>query len=228
MNGAIAAQDLHKFSIEFPIVTTANYHSLDTFQQIMSGWNHIGLIATERASVFSDHQLYPNNLRMIASVGFGGKVIAQIIKYYQWEKIAILYNPDITSFHNYLSLVNELSGNVKVLYKRSVKNEDIENGSVLKSSKVSGAKIFILLLSVEQTAQILHLGRNTKVFTSDTLILSSEYAGTKSIVDYYRETLKLDSAAIAADLKGVFSIAYDPRFEYLIIISPFLFSLILA
>jgi hypothetical protein len=212
-NGAVAAFSLETIPSDFPIILGSDALALLAFQKVAKTWNLINVIATSRTAEFSDHSSYGNGIRMLPSEAFGANVLANIITYFKWKKIAVFYNADVVSQQTYTYMLHKLYGTVRIIFEYNVvKSASLDYDLILRKAKASGATIFVFLVDAAMTANLLHFGSEVGTFNEHTQVLSSEYCDLSILMNQLTVEMNLTVSIIQRDLKGFLAVKFNPRY----------------
>lgn len=211
-NGVYAAYKLHGIQSDFPFIASSDALSLEGFAKVTKSWGLTNILATSREADFSDYQTYGNTLRMVASNSFGGRVIADVLDYFKWKRIAVFHSADTESVQTCQHIRDALNGSEQILFDHSViDSSTFDYTSLLKQAQKSGATVFVFLVDTASTAQLLHYGSEIGLFNELTQVISSEYCGTDELLDYFRDIMNLTPDVIERNLLGFLTLKYNPR-----------------
>jgi ABC-type branched-subunit amino acid transport system substrate-binding protein len=139
----------------------------------------IGYGAREPSFGLSD--IYPVNLRTIPGYYVDGKIIADMVHYFQWKRVTVFSSSG--TYGNMAAFFFREAAKtlgIEIMSNHKISTENKDYSSSIGLAKEAGAKIFVLLMPGKAAAKLLKQGYEENLFKGDTVIIGGEFASSMS------------------------------------------------
>jgi hypothetical protein len=145
--------------VPFTIVNGLNDESTFAAVETLNGWKVPSLIVQANTEQLSHAGKFPYNLRLVPSHTFGAAYVYDILRSYNWNKIALLYTTDTFGLDAIATFDNAASSSsdnpIEYLANEGISYSTTDYASLMKKLKATGTTIFVVLMNDKSTARFL-------------------------------------------------------------------------